>query len=148
LWPLLTVKFVGTTSDIEFELYLEKMSGYLQRGEKYVCLYDSTAMKDSPMVHRQRQLEWLKEKDTQLRQWMIGTGFIITSPVIRLAMNVIYQLNKPPCPYTAVSNTKAALEWASERFKAEGQMVAAMLIRTRALVQNTANATAPKRATG
>ena len=138
LWPLLVVKFIGTTSDHEFEAYLEKMSAYLQRGDKYVCIYDSTEMKDSPLVHRQRQLEWLKANDAPLRQWMIGTGFIVTSPVIRLAMSVINQLNKPPCPSSAVANMKAALEWAAERFKAENLMVPAMLIRTRGLLQSVA----------
>jgi hypothetical protein len=142
LWPLLVVTFTGTTSDQEFEAYLEKMSAYLQRGDKYVCIYDSTEMKDSPMVHRQRQLEWLKANDALLRQRMIGTGFIIVSPMIRLAMSVINQLNKPPCPSNAVGNMKAALEWAAERFRAENLMVPAMLIRTRGLLQNIA---APKR---
>lgn len=136
LWPLLVVKFSGTTSDHEFEAYLERMSGYLQRADKYLCLFDSTDMKDSPLVHRQRQLEWLKANDVQLRQWMVGTGFVVTSPIIRLAMNVITQLNKPPCPQTAVPTMKAALEWAAERFKAENLMLPAMLIRTRGLVQS------------
>lgn len=136
LWPLLVVKFTGTTSDQEFEAYLERMSTYLNRGEKWVCIYDSTEMKDSPLTHRQRQLEWLKENDALLRQRMIGTGFIVTSPVIRLAMSVINQLNKPPCPSSAVSNMKAALEWAAERFKQENLMIPVMLIRTRGLLQS------------
>jgi hypothetical protein len=139
LWPLLVVKFVGTTSDLEFEAYLERMSEYLKRDTKYVCLFDSTEMKDSPMVHRQRQLEWLKANDALLRQWMIGTGFVLTSPIIRLAMNVITQLNKPPCPQIAVPTLKAALEWAAERFKAENLMLPAMLIRTRGLLQSVAD---------
>lgn len=138
LWPLLVVKFVGTTSDQEFEAYLTRMTGYLQRGDKHICIYDSTEMKDSPLVHRQKQLEWLKANDALLRQWMIGTGFVITSPIIRLAMNVISQLNKPPCPQTATPTMQAALEWAAERFKAENLMLPAMLIRTRGLLQSVA----------
>jgi hypothetical protein len=150
LWPLLVVKFIGTTSDVEFEEYLAKMSEYLRRGDKWIVIYESTEMKDSPLVHRQRQLEWLKDNDALLRQWMVGTGFVITSPVIRLAMNVIHQLNKPPCPSHAASTMKAAMEWAAERFKAEGQMMPAMLIRTRGLLQSVTahGTTATKRAIG
>lgn len=138
LWPLLVVKFIGTTSDLEFEAYLEKMSGYLKRETRYVCIIDSTDMKDSPMVHRQRQVEWLQANDALLRRWTVGTGFVITSPVSRLAMNVITQLSKPASPQTAVATLQLAMEWAAERFKAENLLLPVMLIRTRGLLQNAA----------
>ena len=130
MWPLLLVKFEGETSDVEFEAYLRRMTDYLNRQEKYVCLYDSTRMKSSPMNHRQMQVEWLQQHDAQLRKWMIGTGFVITSPLVRLAMNVITTLNRPPCPSTNVATLDQALSWAADRFRDEGQNLASVRIRT------------------
>jgi hypothetical protein len=130
MWPLLLVKFEGETSDVEFEAYLRRMTDYLGRQEKYVCLYDSTKMKSSPMNHRQMQVEWLQKHDVQLRKWMLGTGFVITSPLLRLAMNVITTLNRPPCPATNVATLDQALAWAADRFRDEGHNLASVRIRT------------------
>lgn len=130
LWPLMVVKFDGETSDAEFDVYLKRMSEYLNRQEKYVCLYDTTAMKSSPMNHRQMQVEWLQRNDAPLRKWMLGTGFVITSPLMRLAMNVISTLNRPPCPSTNVATMDQALSWAADRFRDEGQTLASVRIRT------------------
>ncbi len=130
LWPLVLVKFEGESSDQEFEAHLKKMSEYLQRQEKYLCIYDSTLMKNSPMSHRQMQVEWLQTNDAMLRQWMIGTGFVITSPLARLAMTVISTLNKPPCPLNNFSTLEPALAWAADRFRDEGLTLPSVRIRT------------------
>ena len=106
------------------------MSDYLARQEKYLCVLDGTYMKTSPMNHRQMQVEWLQSNDTQLRKWLVGTAFVITSPLVRLAMNVISTLNKPPCPATNVATREQALAWAADRFRDEGQTLASVRVRT------------------
>ncbi|WNG46120.1 hypothetical protein F0U60_19875 [Archangium minus] len=130
LWPLLLVSFEGESSDEEFTYHLQRMDEYLQRQEKYVCIYDATKMKSSPMSHRQLQVEWLQKNDAALRQWMLGTGFVITSPLARLAMTVISTLNKPPCPNTSVATLQQALTWAADRFRDEGHPLPSVRIRT------------------
>lgn len=130
LWPLLVVKFSGSTTTQEFEAYLKQMTDYLNRGEKLVSIFESTEMKDSPIEHRQLQIEWVQKNEALLRERMLGTAFIITSPVVRLAMNVIQMLSKPPHPYTVSSNKEAALEWAADRFREAGASLASLRIRT------------------
>jgi hypothetical protein len=130
LWPLLVVKFSGSTSTQEFESYLNRMTDYLNRGEKLVSIFESTEMKDSPMEHRQLQIEWVQKNDALLRERMLGTAFIIASPVVRLAMNVIQLLSKPPHPSTVSPTKEAALEWAADRFRDGGESLASLRIRT------------------
>ncbi len=130
LWPLVVVKFVGTSSDQEFDEYLEKLTKYLHRGEKIVVIYESSEMKDSPIEHRQRQIEWLQTNDALIREWMLGTVFVVSSPVLRLAVNVVQMLSKPPCPHFVASGLQPALVWAADRFRTEGFSLPSLRIRT------------------
>lgn len=131
LWPLLTVKFTGVNSTQEFEAYLAKMSTYVTRGEKYISILDSgEATAAPPMDQRQRQVEWIQQHESQLRQWSLGSAFVINSPFIRLAMNIIYQIKPPPSPYMVVGDIKLARTWAADRFRDEGLMLPSVLIRS------------------
>ncbi|MFL5357495.1 hypothetical protein [Archangium sp.] len=120
-WPLLRVTFSGTSSSQVFAAYLSRMSAYLNRGEKYLAILDTRAETTAPtMEQRQLQVEWIQRHEVALRQRSLGTAFIITSPFIRLALNIIYQLKPLPCPHTIVSDLQAARDWAAGRFRAAG----------------------------
>jgi hypothetical protein len=131
LWPLLNVKFTGANSNEEFEGYLSKMSEFLARQQHLITIFDSSEATASPsMEQRQRQVEWLTQNEEQLRQWSLGSAFVIKSPVIRLAMNVIYTLKQPPSPYTVTGDVQAARIWAADRFRDAGMNLASVLVRT------------------
>ena len=120
-WPLLTVGFTGTNSAQDFDAYLSKLTGYMNRGDKYLCILDTRSLTTPPTLEqRQRQVEWIRQNAATLRQRSLGTAFVITSPFIRLAMNIMYQLQPLPNPYTIVGDIKVAHTWALERFRAAG----------------------------
>jgi hypothetical protein len=121
MWPLLTVTFSGVSSAQDFDAYLSGMTAYLGRGEKYLCILDSSRSSVAPTLEqRQRQVDWVQRNESLLRQRSIGTAFVITSPFIRLALNIMYQLKPLPTPYTVAGDLKVARVWAAERFRAAG----------------------------
>lgn len=120
-WPLLTVTFSGTSSPQVFDAYLARMTAYLERGEKCLAILDSRAQRTAPtMEQRQLQVQWIQRNEEALRQCSLGTAFVITSPFIRLALNIMYQLKPLPCPHTLVGDLQAARDWAAGRFRAAG----------------------------
>lgn len=128
LWPLLTVTFSGTSSAPVFDAYLSRMSAYLNRGEKYLAILDSRGQSTPPsMAQRQRQVEWLQRNEVALRQCSLGTAFVITSPFVRLALNIMCQLEPLPCAHTIVGDLPGAREWAAGRFRAAGLVLPSLL---------------------
>jgi hypothetical protein len=129
-WPLLTVSFSGTSSAQEFEAYLARMTAYLNRRETYLAILDSSKASNAPTLEqRQRQVEWLQKHDAALRQRSLGSAFVITSPFIRLALNIMCQLKPLSCPHTIVGDMKVARAWAAERFQAARLPLPFLLLR-------------------
>jgi hypothetical protein len=120
-WPLLTVAFEGKNSTQDIEAYLARLSDYLRRGEKHVVILDARGLNTAPTLEqRQRQVVWIQANLSALRQRSLGNAFVITSPFIRLAMNIMYQLQPLPTPYTVVGDIKVARSWALGRLREAG----------------------------
>jgi len=120
-WPLLTVSFTGKNSLQDIEAYLARSAEYLQRGDKHVVILDARDLTTAPTLEqRQRQVAWIQANLAALRQRSLGNAFVITSPFIRLAMNIMYQLQPLPTPYTIVGDIKVARSWAVGRLQAAG----------------------------
>jgi hypothetical protein len=133
-WPLLTVTFSGTNSTQAIDAYLSRMSAYLGRGEKYLCILDTRALTAAPtMEQRQRQVDWLQRNEGALRQYSLGSAFVITSPFVRLALNIMYQLKPLPNPHTIVGDIQGARAWAAGRFRAAGLVPPSALLEPQGL---------------
>jgi hypothetical protein len=133
-WPLLTVSFTGTMSAQEFDAYLSSMTASLNRGEKYVSILDTRGLSTAPTLEqRQRLVGWVRRNESALRQRVLGSAYVITSPFVRLAMNIMCQLKPLPCPHTIVGDIKVARAWSAERFRAAGLPPPFSLLESRGL---------------
>lgn len=129
LWPLMTVTFTGTISAQDFDTYISRMAECLGRGEKYLYILDSRGLSTAPnLEQRQRLVSWVRENESALRQRVLGGAFVITSPFIRLAMNIMCQLKPMPHPHTIVGDIEVARAWAAERFRVAGLVPPSMLL--------------------
>jgi hypothetical protein len=134
LWPLVTVTFTGTMSAQEFDTYMSRMSACLGRGEKYLYLLDTRGLSTAPnLEQRQRLVAWVRENESALRQRVLGSAFVITSPFIRLAMNIMCQLKPMPHPSTIVGDIEVARAWTAERFRMAGLVSPSALLDPREL---------------
>ncbi|HEX8825565.1 MAG TPA: hypothetical protein VF794_36990 [Archangium sp.] len=116
-WPLLVVRLTGEPSLKTFEEFLSRSTQYLQRQERHVCIFDVSELHLLSTEQRQRQVEWLKTNEVLMRQALLGIAYVITSPIVRLTMGVIFHFKSPPAPYTIVSHPSEAGTWAAMRLE-------------------------------
>lgn len=129
LWPLLLVGYVGTPSPEQQEEYQARLSACLRRGEKYVSIIDMRSFTGVPPAQRQRMAQFLRDHEELFRQVGLGTCLIITSPVVRLVVSVIFHLKPMPAPYYVAPTMAAALDWVLGQLEAAGLTEEAARIR-------------------
>ncbi|HLM44502.1 MAG TPA: hypothetical protein VK458_11580, partial [Myxococcaceae bacterium] len=103
LWPLRVVRFVGVSTLQQLEHYLADTSIRLRRGERFVSILDVTQGGVPTPELRQRQTLWLQENELLMRELHLGVAFVITSPLIRLALSAIFYFKPMPVPYVVTS---------------------------------------------
>ncbi|MBU8896685.1 hypothetical protein DRW03_34235 [Corallococcus sp. H22C18031201] len=130
LWPLLIARFEGPHSPDEFEAYLDRAAGYFRRREPMVMLVDARDAVGMPPAQRQRQAEWQRQHESVLRHFNQGTAFVITSPAVRLSLNVILALRPLVAPHVVVPTLRQAIGWAADRFEETGHRFPALRLRT------------------
>jgi len=129
LWPLRMVRFVGVVTPQQFEQYLVEMAAGLQRGERFVSIFDLTHGGVATPEHRQRQATWLQEYEPLLREHLLGVAFVVTSPLIRLSLSAIFYFQPLSTPYVVTSRFSEAALWATSRLQERGLTLEAERLR-------------------
>jgi hypothetical protein len=129
LWPLVLVRYVGTPSMAQLEEYLVRLEACLRRGERYVSIIDTRSFTGVPAPQRQRMARFLKENEELFRQVTLGTCLLITSPMVRLVVSVVFHLKALPAHYYVAPSMPAALDWSLGRLEAGGLTEEAARIR-------------------
>jgi hypothetical protein len=129
LWPLRMVRFVGVATPEQFERYLEGAAEGLRRREKFVSILDLTRGGVPTPEMRDRQAAWLQAHDALLREYQLGVAFVVTSPLIRLALSAIFYFKSLSVPYVVTARLSEAALWAISRLEQEGRLQEAERIR-------------------
>lgn len=119
-WPLLRLLLPGTLSSREHEECLATFSGYVRRREKFLMLVDVSRVGLVPLDQRWRQVEWFEEHETLLRETLLGTALVLTSPIVRLSISAILFFKPLPLPLVTFADVSAAEAWAAWRLQEEG----------------------------
>ena len=119
-WPLLEVRLTGEPSSLAFENYLFRSTQYLQRQERHVCVFDVSALQILSSEQRQRQVAWLKANEALMSRTLLGVSYVVTSPIVRLTLGVIFHLKPPAAPYAFHRNLDEARAWAAQRLAEAG----------------------------
>ncbi|HLM47989.1 MAG TPA: hypothetical protein VK458_29265 [Myxococcaceae bacterium] len=120
LWPLLLVRYVGSPSLEQQEEYQARLKACLQRGEKYVSIIDTRSFTGVSTEQRQRMAAFLKEHEELFRQVALGTCLVVTSPMVRLIVSVVFHLKTMPTPHYVAPSMPTALDWVLGRLEAGG----------------------------
>lgn len=131
LWPLLVSRYSGAVSDEHFDAHLRRCTAYLQRGEFYVSVLDMGKLRLPTSDQRKRQTEWMKANGRALGEQLLGSAFVITSPIIRLGLSTLFYLVPPTSPYVVVPDLDAGVRWGLQRLEAGGRAEEAHRIRER-----------------
>jgi hypothetical protein len=124
-WPLLIVRFSGVATPEEFEAYLAHRLACMRRQERHVVIYDTRKARLIPSEHRQRHVEWIREYEALRDQTLLGNALIITSPVIRLTMNLVIHLRSDVLPYFVAATLPQAALWGADRLRDAGEVATA-----------------------
>lgn len=119
-WPLLRLLLPGTLSSQGHEECLATFSGYVRRREKFILLVDVSRVGLVPLDQRWRQVEWFEEHDDLLRETLLGTALVLTSPVVRLSISAILFFKPLPLPLATFATRDEAEAWAAQRLEEEG----------------------------
>lgn len=119
LWPLVTIRYVGTVTPEQYEACLQGQTERLERGP-CLFLFDTTEAGPRLAEYRRRQVAWLTRNDALLRESMFGGAFIITSPVIRLMASFLHHVKPMPFPQVFVSQESQAHPWLAQRLRESG----------------------------
>ncbi|PTL79587.1 hypothetical protein [Vitiosangium sp. GDMCC 1.1324] len=129
LWPVLMVKFGRTGTMRDLEAYLAHRAAWLGRCEPHLCIIDAREVNLPSMQLRQRYTDWLTEHEAALRQWMLGTAYVIQSPAVRVMMSVMRHVAPLTSPFVVTATPQPAAIWAAERLQEAGLAQAAMRLR-------------------
>jgi hypothetical protein len=121
---------VGQLSHAQFEAYLGRVGSYLRRGERHLFVMDTSQSRSTTLDRKRRlQADWMDANEALMREWRLGTAFIIRSPFLGLAMRAFLHAKPLVTPYVVVSNLHEAAAWAAGRFETEGLFQKARRIR-------------------
>ncbi len=118
-WPLLQLRLPGTLASRAYEDCLAAFGRQLDRGERFVLIVDLSRVSMVPLDQRWRQVEWFEEREQQVRELIIGSANIITSPLVRLSVSAIMYFKRVPLPVVIVPDWNSAEAWALKRLEEE-----------------------------
>ncbi|HEX8823543.1 MAG TPA: hypothetical protein VF794_26715 [Archangium sp.] len=128
-WPVLVVKLGRDPTESAVETYLAAREAYLARAQPHVVVIDTRAVHlPSPRL-RQRYTDWLCQHERALRQWTLGTAYVINSPAVRMMTSVIRHCARMATPFLVSETLPASAAWAAERLHEAGLLQAATRLR-------------------
>ncbi len=121
LWPLLTIRYRGITTTSQYAELLAARSRYLDRHERHLILHDMSQSSSSNSAEQRRlQVEWTKQEDARMRQWVVGIAFVTDSLPLRLLLSVIYHVRPLTTPHAIFPRVSEALPWIVAQLRQSG----------------------------
>jgi hypothetical protein len=119
-WPLLLIRLEGAVSDQQLDEFFAHGHTTLRRRERYVSIFDLSRMNLPSPEQRQRQARWAREHEPLLREFVLGTAFVVTSPFVRMTLSMLFHLAPTPAPYVVVPSVDSGIVWAAARLDQSG----------------------------
>jgi hypothetical protein len=116
--PLLVVKFDGVVGDDDFDTYLVEMKAVLARKQLYVVVFDARNAGRPTATQRERQGAFLQEHRAGLSTYCLGGAFVISSALIRAALQGILWMGDLPYDHVVVETFPEAERWSKARLAA------------------------------
>jgi hypothetical protein len=113
--PVYVVTFSGSVSDQAFENYLAQLTRLLASSGARALVFDARTGTPAPASQRQRQAQWIREHQAEVRRNTAGIAFVLSSAIMRGALTAIMWLAPLPCPHHITPNFEQGMRWARER---------------------------------
>lgn len=110
--PIIHITFTGEQStDENFQAYLNETKACYADQQKLVIIFDASHASLPSLRHQKMQANWLKENTTLMKDYCLGTAYVISNLAIRAILKMIFSFQKQPVPYKICQKQKEAEEW-------------------------------------
>ncbi|MBZ9651759.1 STAS/SEC14 domain-containing protein [Psychroflexus montanilacus] len=119
-FPLINVTFTGEKStNANFKAYLKDLEDCYFSQQKLAIVFDATQAVIPKFSHQKLQAKWLKQNTTLMKEYCLGTAYVIPSKTIQWVLKMIFLLQKQPVPYEVFSTYKEAQVWTWKQLQNE-----------------------------
>lgn len=117
-YPIVKFTFTGNLeTEDNFEEYLNELSFNYLRNEPIAVIFDAAKASTPNPKYQLKQAHWLKQNKTIMKEYCRGVAYVIKQPAIRIILELIFKIQKQPCPYKIVSEIEEAKSWVNQQLK-------------------------------
>ena len=117
-WPLVRVRFGDSISDPGWDEYLETLSRFPDRREKYVTITDARRAATPNASQRRRVSELIEREKERTVRWNVANAVIFTSPLLRGVITAIEWASPSPVPMKSFATPEEGRAWLAQRYEA------------------------------
>jgi hypothetical protein len=110
--PIITVTFTGEKStDENFQQYLDELESCYDDRQQLAIMFDASKAVIPKLSHQRKQALWLSQHWKLMKNYCLGTAYVIPSTAIRTVLKMIFSFQNQPVPYKVFSNIEEAENW-------------------------------------
>ena len=115
-FPYVVVTFTGNAANQEnFSLYLSELKEIYDKKKEVTILFDASKAVFPGISFQKKQATWLTENEKLMKDYCLGTAYVIPNLIIRNVLKTIFKFQKQPVPYYVSSEFSEAEDWLNER---------------------------------
>ena len=111
-FPIIKVIFTGESADTEnFPLYLSEVKQTYDHQKNLAIIFDASKAVLPALSFQQMQAQWLKDNTQLMKDFCVGTAYIIPNIIIRNVLKAIFSFQNQPVPYIICEDVSKAEAW-------------------------------------
>ena len=115
-FPMVTVRFTGNAANQEnFSTYLIELKEIYDQKKELAILFDASLAVFPGITYQKQQALWLKENEDLMKEYCLGTAYVIPNLIIRNVLKAIFKFQKQPIPYYVSSEISEAEDWINSK---------------------------------
>jgi hypothetical protein len=107
----ITCTFTGIPKDNEMDRYLADIGAIYKKEKSFDLLYDATNIGMVPPASIQKQVRFMRSKDSDTKKLVRKCAIIIKSPFARAALDGIFHIKPPACELCVFPTREEAISW-------------------------------------
>ena len=122
-WPLVVVRVDrGPATKEHVQAFVASQREMLTRREPFVEIADALDAAVISAVERRMLADWLKESEAQAKPLCVAVGVLVSSPIIRGAMNAVLWIKSPEFPMHVCATEDEAVSFLSDAVRKDGRI--------------------------
>ncbi len=122
-WPLVVVRVDGAPTTREHVMeFIASQRAMLERNEAFVEIADAMDARVVSALERKLLADWLRESEVQAKSLCVAMGVLVSSPLVRGAMNAVLWLKSPDFPMHVCSADADVVAFLRDAVERDGRI--------------------------